>query len=85
MYRHVLPYTMIEFCMYYHVIPCTAMHSDRQSKVLYVYLLVRTFGTLSVLVRTGMCCHAQIMKSTYQYVHMKRTYRYVLVRTSMYC
>jgi hypothetical protein len=73
---------VIEFGMYRHVPPCTAINRERHS--MRTYFLV-FFLYQYVPVRTGMYINAKTSKSTYWYVlyTRKSTYRYVQVRTSI--
>jgi hypothetical protein len=80
MYNHVLPCT----AMYCHVLPCTA-------KSTYLYVLIRTFGHLSISIRTGTYRNVQPCKnspnvrtSTYTMRVQGGTRRYIPVSTGTY-
>jgi hypothetical protein len=83
MYNHVLPCT----AMYCHEqLPCTAMYSQST----YSVVLVRTFGHLSVPVRTGMHLYEMSCENlpkvhigTYTTRVQGGTYWYILVCTVM--
>ena len=84
MYRHVLPYTVIEFRMYCLVPPCTEI--DRKSTYWYVLLVI-----WRISVHTGMYQYIPSLRDTVVrigHTHLESytpgLWRYVPVRTGMY-
>ena len=83
MYRHVLPYTVIEFRMYCLVPPCTEI--DRKSTYWYVLLVI-----WRISVHTGMYRYIPLFakpKSVHTALYYRRVhggmYRYVPVYTAI--